>query len=69
LFLDEDEDPLEILKAQEEAKLKKKDDKTKKDVKLSPTSRTRVSSPLSLKWTGIKLTEGVSKNPASCRQP
>ena len=34
LFLNEDEDPLEILRLQEEAKLKKKDDKpTKKDGK------------------------------------
>ena len=33
LFLNEDEDPLDILKAQEEAQLKKKEDKTKKDAK------------------------------------
>ena len=33
LFLDEDEDPLEIIRRQEEEKNKKKDDKTKKDTK------------------------------------
>jgi len=37
LFLDEDEDPLEILKAQEEEKLKKKEEKTKKDAKNEKT--------------------------------
>lgn len=37
LFLDDDQDPLEILRLQEEANLKKKDEKSKKDVKNEKT--------------------------------
>jgi plasminogen activator inhibitor 1 RNA-binding protein len=42
LFLDEDDDPLEILRASEEQAKKKKDDKTKKDVKNEKTKSSKI---------------------------